>query len=65
MVRESPNYKSLELPGALSVGPEYGLTVSRKAAPGAADFAMYLLSPQGQASLKSFGFIPVALPDVK
>ena len=63
MVRESPHYKSLELPPALSVGPEYGLTVSRKAAPGAADFAMYLLSPQGQASLKSFGFIPVALPD--
>jgi ABC-type glycerol-3-phosphate transport system substrate-binding protein len=41
------------------------LTVSRKAAPGAADFVMYLLSPQGQASLKSFGFIPVALPDIK
>ena len=65
MVREFPKYKSLELPGELSVGPEYGLTVSRKAAPGAAEFAMYLLSPQGQASLKSFGFIPVALPDVK
>jgi molybdate transport system substrate-binding protein len=65
MVRESPNYKSLELPGELSVGPEYGLTVSRKAAPGAADFVMYLLSPQGQASLKPFGFIPVALPDIK
>jgi hypothetical protein len=27
-----------------------------------ADFAMYLLSPQGQAGLKAFGFIPVALP---
>ena len=65
MVRESPHYKSLELPPALSVGPEYGLTVSRKVAPGAADFAMYLLSPSGQASLKSFGFIPVALPDTR
>lgn len=65
MVREFPKYKSLELPGELSVGPEYGLTVSRKASPGAADFAMFLLSPQGQANLKSFGFIPVALPDVK
>jgi molybdate transport system substrate-binding protein len=30
--------------------------------PGAADYAMYLLSPHGQASLKSFGFIPVAIP---
>ena len=65
MVRESPRYKSLDLSGEFSVGPEYGLTVSHKAVPGAADFAMYLLSPQGQASLKSFGFIAVALPDAK
>jgi hypothetical protein len=56
------NYKSVELPPELSVGSEYGLTVSRNAAPGASDFAMYLLSPQGQSSLKSFGFIPVTLP---
>ena len=34
-------------------------------APGAADFAMYLLSPQGHSSLKAFGFIPVALPVAK
>jgi hypothetical protein len=34
----------------------------RASAPGAADFAMHLLSPPGQASLKAFGFIPVALP---
>jgi molybdate transport system substrate-binding protein len=62
IVRDSPNYKSVELPPEISVGSEYGLTVSRNAAPGASDFAMYLLSPQGQSSLKSFGFIPVALP---
>jgi molybdate transport system substrate-binding protein len=62
IVRDSSKYKSIALPPELSVGPEYGLTVSRKAQLGAADFAMYLLSPQGQASLKSFGFIPVALP---
>jgi molybdate transport system substrate-binding protein len=63
IVRDQPSYRSMALPPELSVGPEYGLTVSRKAQqPGAADFAMYLLSPQGQASLKSFGFIPVALP---
>jgi hypothetical protein len=29
------------------------------------NFAMYLLSPQGKASLKAFGFIPVALPVAK
>jgi ABC-type glycerol-3-phosphate transport system substrate-binding protein len=64
-VREQPNYKSVELPPELLVGAEYGLTVSRNVAPGAADFAMYLLSPQGHASLKAFGFIPVALPVAK
>jgi hypothetical protein len=62
IARKSSNCKSVGLPPELAVGPEYGLTVSRKAAPGAADFAMYLLSPQGQASLKAFGFIPVAQP---
>ena len=62
IVRDSAKYKSVSLPPELVVGPEYGLTVSRKAQPGAADFAMYLLSPQGQATLKSFGFVPVALP---
>jgi molybdate transport system substrate-binding protein len=55
-------YKSVALPPELTVGPEYGLTVSRKAQPAAADFAMYLMSPQAQATLKAFGFIPVALP---
>jgi molybdate transport system substrate-binding protein len=50
------------LPPEVTVGPEYGLTVSREAQPGTANFAMYLLSPQVQARLKSFGFLPVALP---
>lgn len=62
IVQESSKYKSVALPPELSVGPEYGLTVSRKAAAGAADFAIYLLSPPAQATLKSFGFVPVALP---
>ena len=58
IVKASAKYKSVELPPALSVGPEYGLTVSRKASPGAADFAMYLLSPPGQTGVKAFGFHP-------
>ena len=62
IVRESGQYKSVALPPELTVGPEYGLTVSRNAQPGAGDFAMYLMSSQGQATLKAFGFIPVALP---
>jgi molybdate transport system substrate-binding protein len=62
LIGASSRYKSVDLPPALSVGPEYGLTVSRKAAPAAFEFAMYLLSPAGQDSLKSFGFVPVARP---
>lgn len=62
IVRASAKYKSIALPPELSVGPEYGLTVSRHAQAGAADFAMYLLSPQGQQRLQAFGFMPVALP---
>jgi molybdate transport system substrate-binding protein len=62
IVRESSKYKSVALPPELSVGPEYGLTVSRQASPQTSDFAMYLLSPQAQAALNAFGFIPVALP---
>jgi molybdate transport system substrate-binding protein len=62
LISASPKYQVVELPPELAVGPEYGLTVSRKASPEAADFAMYLLSPQGQGRLKEFGFIPVALP---
>jgi molybdate transport system substrate-binding protein len=62
IVRDSSGYKSIGLPPELAVGPEYGLTVSRQAQPGAADFAIYLMSPQGQGALKSFGFVPVALP---
>ncbi|WP_084305484.1 substrate-binding domain-containing protein [Bradyrhizobium sp. ARR65] len=62
IVRKSQRYKSIALPPELSVGPEYGLTVSRHAQAGATDFAIYLLSPPAQKQLQAFGFIPVALP---
>ncbi|WP_315830854.1 substrate-binding domain-containing protein [Bradyrhizobium prioriisuperbiae] len=63
MVAAAPaKYKMITLPPELSVGPEYGLTVSKAATAGAVDFAMYVLSPQGQRTLKAYGFIPVALP---
>jgi molybdate transport system substrate-binding protein len=60
--KEGSTYKSVALPPELMVGAEYGLTVSRKAQPAAADFALYLLSPRGQRSLQAFGLMPVALP---
>ena len=40
IVQEFSKSKSVALPPELSVGPEYGLTVSRKAAAGAAAFAI-------------------------
>lgn len=55
-------FKILAMPADLSVGPEYGLTISHKANPAAADFALYILSPKGQKVLKDYGFIPVTLP---
>jgi molybdate transport system substrate-binding protein len=62
LISASSKYQMVELPPKLAVGPEYGLTVSKKAAPGVAEFAMYVLSPRGQATLKSYGFVPVTLP---
>ena len=62
MVSASPKYRMVSLPPELSVGADYGLTVSKQASAGAADFAMYLLSPPAQRALKAHGFVPVALP---
>jgi molybdenum ABC transporter molybdate-binding protein len=56
------NTRMLSLPLNLAVGPEYGLTISTKAAPAATDFALFMLSAKGQKVLKDFGFIPVTLP---
>jgi hypothetical protein len=39
------------LPAELAVEPEFGLTVSAQA--GAAEFAMYLLSPEGQKRMQA------------
>lgn len=63
LVSGSPGLISIALPPELSVGAEYGLTVSRQAAPEAKAFAAYLLSPQGQDRLKAYGFIPAKTSD--
>ncbi len=62
---ELPGLTVTELPGMLSVGADYGLTVltspvDQEAA--AARFAMFVLSPDGQAILARWGFTPVAAP---
>jgi molybdate transport system substrate-binding protein len=59
---EAGKYRMMPLPAGLAVGAEYGLTLSARAPAEAAGFAMYILSPAGQKTLKDFGFVPVALP---
>jgi len=55
-----PGLQSVEVPQEVSVGPEYGLALLKDAAPGAAEFALFVMSTQGQRILAGFGFKPVA-----
>jgi molybdate transport system substrate-binding protein len=59
---EAGKYRMMPLPADLTVGAEYGLTLSMRAPTEAVGFAMYILSPKGQKTLKDFGFVPVTLP---
>ncbi|MFV7783325.1 molybdate ABC transporter substrate-binding protein [Shewanella marisflavi] len=52
----------VQLPDHLSVGANYGLTVIREAQPHAAELALFILSPQGQEILASYGFDTPNLP---
>jgi len=56
-----PQLKALPLPSWAPV-PDYGLAVSRRAAPAAAEFALFVLSPTGQRILAEHGFGAVGLP---
>lgn len=63
IMTEAPGkFRMVQFPAELAVGPEYGITLSRHAPVEASQFAMYVLSGQGQKTLKEFGFIPVSLP---
>jgi molybdate transport system substrate-binding protein len=57
-----PELQLVEIPEALRVGPEYGLALVKGARPVATDLMLYILSLDGQATLKRFGFSPVGLP---
>jgi molybdate transport system substrate-binding protein len=57
-----PELQLVAIPETLSVGPEYGLALLRGAQPAATDLMLYILSLDGQATLKRFGFNPVGLP---
>ena len=54
--KENPGQQIVELPDALSVGADYGLTVVSGAPVAAQEFAEFILSAEGQKILASYGF---------
>jgi molybdate transport system substrate-binding protein len=61
VTRDIPGLTNVPLPTSLTVGPAYGLIVLSDR-PLAARFALFVLSEQGQAILRQYGFDPVGLP---
>jgi len=60
---EAPGIGVVELPPALAVGAEYGLTTLRTAdAPMALPFVLYVLAAEGQAILARYGFDAPLMP---
>jgi molybdate transport system substrate-binding protein len=53
---EVPALQIVQIPEALAVGADYGLTVIKGARPEAERFAQFVLSPAGQAILAKHGF---------
>lgn len=54
--REAPALQVVQVPAALAVGADYGLTVLQPATPQGIAFAAYILSPAAQAVLARYGF---------
>jgi ABC-type molybdate transport system substrate-binding protein len=60
--RENSTQQIVTLPDALAVGADYGLTVMNGASAAAYQFAMFILSAEGQRTLAKHGFAAPALP---
>ncbi|SFE69848.1 molybdate ABC transporter substrate-binding protein [Roseivivax sediminis] len=60
--REVPDLQIVQVPGALSVGADYGLMVLDGAPDAAWRLAFHILSPAGQAVLADYGFDAPSLP---
>jgi ABC-type molybdate transport system substrate-binding protein len=56
--KENPAQRVVQVPEALAVGADYGLTVMNGSRPRAERFAAFVLSPEGQAILAKHGFSP-------
>jgi molybdate transport system substrate-binding protein len=57
--KQYPGQQMVELPDALAVGADYGLTVMNGASAAAEQLADFILSPDGQKILVRYGFAPV------
>jgi ABC-type molybdate transport system substrate-binding protein len=60
--KEIPGLQMIALPDTLAVSADYGLTVVAGASPGAYQFALFILSSEGQRILASYGFSAPNLP---
>lgn len=56
--KEEPTLDIVEVPPALAVGADYGITLLAGANPAAIRFGSFLLSPAGQGVLARYGFTP-------
>jgi molybdenum ABC transporter molybdate-binding protein len=55
---ENPAQQVVQVPAALAVGADYGMTVLKGARPDAEKLAEFILSAPGQAILSKYGFSP-------
>jgi molybdate transport system substrate-binding protein len=62
MKAQVPEVQVVAIAKDIAAGPEYGLAILKAAAPQAEDFALYMLSPEGQQIFAQFGFAPIGLP---
>lgn len=60
--RELPALQIVSIPSALAVGADYGLIVRADATAEGWRLALFILSPEGQAILASYGFDAAAVP---
>ena len=60
--REVAGLQVVQLPPALAVGAEYGLSVLTRGKPSAWQLAIFILAPEGQEILTQHGFMSSALP---
>lgn len=62
LAAELDDAELVEIPGSVNVVPEYGLATMRDCKAEALTFALFVMSSPGQALLRMFGFVPVAMP---